>query len=66
MQFFPNLLANAGGDLFTRTTLPVDESVGRHLSLVVAATPANAEPPASIRAQEHDTLLVALLAFPRS
>src|SRR5204863_7601436 len=39
---FLNLLATVGGSSFYRHTLPADEPLGLHRSLVVAAIPANA------------------------
>ena len=58
MQFFPNLLAKAGGDSFTRATLPLDGPVGRHLSLVVAAIPANAAFPLHMHPKSEDAFVV--------
>ena len=58
MQFFPNLLAKAGGNSFTRTTLPLDGPVGRHLSLVVAAIPANAAFPLHMHPKSEDAFVV--------
>src|SRR5437588_27101 len=58
MQFFPNLLAKAGGNSFTRTTLPLDEPVGRHLSMVVAAIPANAAFPLHMHPKSEDAFVV--------
>ena len=53
MQFFPNLLGKAGGNSFTRTAVPLDEPAGRHLSLVVAAIPANTAFPDSVHQAER-------------
>src|SRR5437588_7618802 len=58
MQFFPNLIAKAGGNSFTRTTLPLDGPVGRHLSLVVAAMPANAAFPLHMHPKSEDAFVV--------
>src|SRR6185436_19827840 len=58
MQFFPNLLAKAGGNSFTRTALPLDGSVGCHLSLVVAAIPANAAFPLHMHSKSEDAFVV--------
>lgn len=58
MQFFPNLPAMAGGNSFTRTTLPLDERVGRHFSLVVAAIPADAAFPLHIHSTSEDAFVV--------
>ena len=58
MQFFPNLLAKAGGNSFTRTLLPLDAPVGRHLSLVVAAIPANAAFPLHMHPKSEDAFVV--------
>jgi quercetin dioxygenase-like cupin family protein len=58
MQFFPNLLAKAGGNSFTRTALPLDEPAGRHLTLVVAAIPANAAFPLHVHPKSEDAFVV--------
>jgi mannose-6-phosphate isomerase-like protein (cupin superfamily) len=58
MQFFPNLLAKAGGNSFTRTALPLDEPARRHLSLVVATIPANAAFPLHMHPKSEDAFVV--------
>src|SRR5580765_4153766 len=58
MQFFPNLLAKAGGNSFTRTKLPLDEPIGRHLSLVIAAIPAHAAFPLHMHPTSEDAFVV--------